>query len=130
MNNVLTKCKSAIKRAYIKRHDFSVSDKGYVSCLENNLLPSIKLSADVYRELEGGSGNELKEKFKALHSSSALAVNAFAKWKRNTTNLSLCGREGFTSLTFERKCPTGLGGTPPNLAVQSSGTPMKICVSI
>ncbi|MCK4468477.1 MAG: hypothetical protein KAU60_09010, partial [Desulfobacterales bacterium] len=112
MNNVLTKCKSAVRHAYIKRHDFPVSDKGYVCCLENNLLPSIKLPADVYRELEGGSGNELKEKFKALHSSSALAVNAFAKWKSNTTDLFLCGKNGFKSLTFEKKCPTGLGGTP------------------
>jgi len=78
MNNILNTCKSAIRHQYIKRHAFAVSDKGYVSCLENNLLPSIKLSADVYREFEGGSGNQLKEKFKALHSSSALAVNAFA----------------------------------------------------
>lgn len=117
MNNILNTCKSAIRHQYIKRHAFPVSDKGYVSCLENNLLPSIKLSASVYRELEGGSGNELKEKFKALHSSSALAVNAFAKWKNNPSDLILCGKKGFSSLTFEKKCPTGLGGTPPNLDV-------------
>ena len=117
MNNILNTCKSAIRHQYLKRHAFPVSDKGYVSCLENNLLPSMKLSADVYRELEGGSGNELQEKFKALHSSSALTVNAFAKWKSNTTDLFLCGKNGFKSLTFEKKCPTGLGGTPPNLDV-------------
>jgi hypothetical protein len=57
MNNILNICKSAIRHQYIKRHASPVSDKGYVSCLENNLLPSIKLSADVYRELEGGSVN-------------------------------------------------------------------------
>ena len=73
--------------------------------------------ADFKDDMDSGSGNELKGKFRALHSSAALAVNTFATWKRNPMNLSLCGRKGFTSLTLERKCPTGLGGTSPNLDV-------------
>jgi len=116
MNSVLTKSKLAIWSTYSKNHGCPVPDAGYVSCPEENLLSSVQLS-DFYSDLEAGSGNELQKKFCALHSSSALAVNTFATWKRNPTNLSLCGREGFTSLTFERKCPTGLGGTSPNLDV-------------
>ena len=116
MNSVLTKSKLAIWSTYSKNHGCPVPDTGYVSCPEENLLSSAQL-LDFYSDLEAGSGNELQKKFCALHSSSALAVNTFATWKRNPTNLSLCGREGFTSLTFERKCPTGLGGTSPNLDV-------------
>jgi hypothetical protein len=93
-----------------------VPDAGYVSCPEENLLSSVQLS-DFYIDLEAGSGNELQKKFCALHSSSALAVNVFAKWKNNPSDLFLCEKKGFQSLTFEKKCPTGLGGTPPNLDV-------------
>ena len=116
MNQILVKAKKAIWAAYRRNHSCPVSKDGYVGCPENNLISSVHM-ADFKDDMDSGSGNELKGKFRALHSSAALAVNTFATWKRNPTNLSLCGREGFTSLTFERKCPTGLGGTPPNLDV-------------
>lgn len=116
MKQILVKAKKAIWAAYRKNHSCPVSKDGYVGCPEDNLISSVHM-ADFKDDMDFGSGNELKGKFRALHSSGALAVNTFAIWKRNPTNLSLCGREGFTSLTFERKCPTGLGGTPPNLDV-------------
>ena len=114
MKQILVKAKKAIWAAYRRNHSCPVSKDGYVGCPEDNLISSVHI-ADFKDDMDSGSGNELKGKFRALHSSAALAVNTFATWKRNPTNLSLCGREGFTSLTFERKCPTGLGGTPPNL---------------
>ena len=45
-----------------------------------------KLSAETYREIKGGDGNELGEeiypgKIQALHSSSALTVNVFDYWR-------------------------------------------------
>ena len=116
MKQILVKAKKAIWAAYRRNHSCPVSKDGYVGCPEDNLISSVHI-ADFKDDMDSGSGNELKGKFRALHSSAALAVNTFATWKRNPTNLSLCGREGFTSLTFERKCPTGLGGTPPNLDV-------------
>ena len=116
MKQILLKAKKAIWAAYRRNHSCPVSKDGYVRCPEDNLIPSVHM-ADFKNDMDSGSGNELKGKFRALHSSAASAVNTFATWKRNPTNLSLCGREGFTSLTFERKCPTGLGGTPPNLDV-------------
>lgn len=115
--NIIMRCKSAIKNAFIKKNNTIVSDNGYVSCINENLLPSVELSEDVICELNDGSGNELKKKFKALHSSAALAVNTFAKWKENTENLFICGNNGFKTLIFEKKCPTGLKGSPPNLDV-------------
>jgi len=116
MKQILVKAKKAIWAAYRRNHSCPVSKDGYVGCPEDNLISSVGM-ADFKDDMDSGSGNELKGKFRALHSSAALAVNTFATWKRNPTNLSLCGRECFTSLTFERKCPTGLGGTPPNLDV-------------
>ena len=116
MKQILVKAKKTIWAAYRRNHSCPVSKDGYVCCPEDNLISSVHM-ADFKDDMDSGSGNELKGKFRALHSSSALAVNAFAKWKSNTTDLFLCGKNGFKSLTFEKKCPTGLGGTPPNLDV-------------
>jgi len=116
MNQILVKAKKTIWAAYRRNHSCSVSKDGYVRCPEDNLISSVHM-ADFKDDMDSGSGNELKGKFRALHSSAALAVNNFAVWKRNLTDLSLCGIQGFTSLIFERKCSTGLGGTPPNLDV-------------
>ena len=91
-----------------------IDAKGYVESVEDNLLPGVSL--DMFQDdLEGGSGNELEGKFKAVHSSSALAVNCFAPFKKDPSKLFLAGKTGFTKIQFEKQCPTGLGGTPPNL---------------
>ena len=116
MKQILVKAKKTIWAAYRRNHSCSVSKDGYVCCPEDNLISSVHM-ADFKNDMNSGSGNELKGKFRALHSSSALAVNVFAKWKNNPSDLFLCGKKGFQSLTFEKKCPTGLGGTPPNLDV-------------
>lgn len=116
MKQILVKAKKAIWAAYRRNHSCPVSKDGYVCCPEDNLISSVHM-ANFKDDMDSGSGNELKGKFRALHSSSALAVNVFAKWKNNPLDLFLCGKKGFQSLTFEKKCPTGLGGTPPNLDV-------------
>lgn len=67
-----------------------------------------------------GSGNELHgdpPKIRSVGSSSALAVNSFAPWKRNLKGLQIAGYQGFDSLCFEKKFENGLRGTPPNLDV-------------
>ena len=88
--------------------------RGYVARPEQNLLPGVRLE-DFRADLEQGSGDELAGKFCAAHSSSALAVNTFGPWRQNPQSLRLLGQTGFTALQFERKCPTGLRGIPPNL---------------
>jgi hypothetical protein len=98
----------------------------YVCETADNLLPSI--SSDLYvKEYERGAGQELAwqtgpdrrrpPKFHAAFSSAALTVNAFAPWKRSPTLLPLLGHVGFSTLTFEQTCPTGLRGTPPHADV-------------
>jgi len=90
--------------------------RGYTLCYADNLVPSV-IDADFVADLRQGSGNELTGKFCAPHSSSALAVNCFGPFKRNLSDLQVCGADGFTSLHFEKKCPIGVRGTPPNLDV-------------
>jgi hypothetical protein len=75
---------------------------------------------------EQGSGSELIDrartpaKMRALHSSSALAVNFFDYWvDRDTTPLTRALETGPepVEVRFEVQYPTGLGGIPPNLDV-------------
>lgn len=92
-----------------------IDDKGYVAQFHQNLLPAVQ-TADFEADLQQGDGNELESKFRAVHSSSALAVNCFAPFKRHLPDLYIAGFKGFTSLTFEQKCPTGLKSRrSPNL---------------
>lgn len=111
-NELLMRAKSALHA----RFDGQIDDKGYVSSIEKNLLPGVKLQ-QFEDDLSEGDGNELESKFLAVHSSSALAVNTFALFKDQPDDLLLLGRRGWQGLQFERKLPTGLGGTPPNLDV-------------
>ena len=91
--------------------------------------------AAIEKELQDGSGNELKPrkhkasgkvsppKFDAIHSSSALVVNTFGRWKPDPKDLVICGRTGFTEIAFERKLKTGFRGVPNlDLYLGNSGT--------
>ncbi len=91
---------------------------GYVTDFTDNLVEGVHPS-QFANDLEAGDGSELRTKFRAAHSSSALAVNTFA-WFRHPDRLSvlsLLGTAGATSLRFERQCPIFRGGRPPNLDV-------------
>lgn len=90
---------------------------GYVVELQDNLLPGITRG-----EIEGafgaGAGQELEGKMRAPWSSSALAVNSFAPWRRDPVLLSLAGLSGFAeTFAFEAKCPNGVSRIPPHLDV-------------
>lgn len=103
------------------RPDILIDDKGYVPSFCDNLLPLVA-RVDFEAELGAGDGNELKTKFRAAHSSSALAVNCFAPFRTRIADLTLPMSGAFQELQFEQKCPTGLrGGRPPNLDVLLSG---------
>lgn len=72
---------------------------------------------DFEADLRSGAGDELRIKFCAVHSSAALAVNTFCRFKKHPEQLIINGKSGFGPPIFERRVPTGLGGTPPNLDV-------------
>jgi hypothetical protein len=96
--------------------DSSTTDNtdGYVADFKDNLIPTISVD-DFFDDLDNGDGNELKSKFKALYSSSALGVNFFGFFKRHLDKFSILGEGNFTAGQFEKKMPTGLKGTSPNL---------------
>lgn len=110
--------------------------RGYLQIVEDNLWKP--LSTATRLAFENGSGSELEDgptrpaKMKALHSSSALAVNVFDFWsERDATPLmhALGIEAELKSLSFETQYPTGLKGNPPNLDVVlelSSGSVIAI----
>lgn len=96
--------------------------RGYLLDVALSLLRPI--NAKTKSAFENGSGSELqdtptrKAKMKALHSSSALAVNVFDSWvSRDKTALqgALQIDTAISSISFEEQFPTGLMGNPPNL---------------
>jgi hypothetical protein len=88
--------------------------KGYFLNNTENLLDGIDKEL-FQEELMKGSGNELKSKFNAIFSSSALAVNNFAIVKKHLKDFKYFDYSKFYNPQFERQFKTGLGGTPPNL---------------
>lgn len=110
--NTTKRAKSAIWCQSGLYHDLN----GYLDDAAANLLPGVipELIQDDFCQ---GSGQEWLGKIRAIHSSSALAANSFGCWRKDQLNLVLLDYAEFQSLSFEAHCPTGLGGTPPNLDV-------------
>ena len=119
---------SAKAALHQQQHDWATGasqlpdSRGYLGSYDLNLFQP--LSLDAHRAFTRGSGSELlptegrPAKMAALHSSSALAVNAFDYWsgKPLASIASALGIEQSpTHFRFEAQFPTGLGGTPPNL---------------
>jgi hypothetical protein len=111
-----TKALDALNRGLrATRPGIELNEAGYVSDFGQNLLPGV-IAADFEADLQQGSGRELEGKFRAAHSSSALAVNSFGPFRRHKSDLAIGDRRGLSIVGFEQKCPTGLRrGTPPNL---------------
>lgn len=103
--------------------------KGYTETAEQNLVPGVDLD-DFRADFEQGSGNELAGKFRAAHSSSALAANCFGPFVKRPQDLILCDVSGFRAVSFERKCPVGLAQarTPPNLDVVAEASGQIVAV--
>jgi hypothetical protein len=118
----LNACRSTLIDGLLRSAPQSVLDKnGYVSEAGQNLIEGVRLD-DFEADLLQGDGNEMGGKFRAAHSSSALAVNTFAPFKANVAALRLPGGGGFDRLQFEQKCPHGLvGRRSPNLDVLADG---------
>ena len=105
-----------LKEAFDRQSPVPSSDSGYVANPEDNLVPGVRLN-QFRGDLERGAGRELRGKFRAVHSSSALAVNTFAPFKDRPADLVILGLTGFEAPAFEKQLPIGLLGTPPTLDV-------------
>ena len=98
--------------------------RGYLNSYESNLFQT--LSPQSKLAFDQGSGAELRDrpngpaKMRALHSSSALAVNFFDAWVDADTKplMEIFDLEAQPiNVRFEGKYPTGLPGNPPDLDV-------------
>ena len=126
----------AAQISWATENNLAPDSRGYLSEVENNLFRP--LSDAALTAFNQGSGSELVDtprrpaKMKALHSSSALAVNVFDYWSgidaeplAKVLGLS----DMITAVEFEAQYPTGLPGNPPNLDVVlhvTSGKPLAI----
>lgn len=95
--------------------------RGYVTNVERNLVSGVT-SEMIEKDYLKGSGHEWERKFLAIHSSSALVANTFGRWKTEPSRLTFADCTGFDKLELEAQCPTGLGGTPPNLDILLKST--------
>ncbi len=117
--------KEGLKHA---RPDGRLDSKGYVARPEDNLLEGLKLK-DFEAELNAGAGQELMGKFRAVHSSSALAVNCFAPLRSSGLPFSIGRHSALQVEGFERRFPTGLPrAQPPHLDVIASGDDELVAV--
>ncbi|MGD9874296.1 MAG: hypothetical protein AB7T27_08485 [Kiritimatiellia bacterium] len=121
------RARQAIRQRYNEISAEPLNEHGYALSPELNLVSGVLMN-DIRADFLQGSGNELQGKFRAAHSSSALAANVFGPWRKNPQALNLLGETGFTFLQFEKHCPTGLGGLPPNLDLLVEGPGVVIGV--
>lgn len=98
-----------------------VDEPCYVARPEDNLIAGLSL-IDFAEDFAGGAGQELAGKFRAVHSSAALAINCFAPLRANAHSFDLGERRGLNINGFKRRFPTGLArAQAPHLDVVASG---------
>lgn len=113
-----------VQKIWAARAGLQPDEQGYLETYEENLFQP--LNEESKSAFEQGSGSELRDrptgpaKMRAIHSSSALAVNFFDPWVGKETQplaeiLRLESKP--SAIEFEGKYPTGLPGNPPNLDV-------------
>jgi hypothetical protein len=86
--SALTACRFALIQGLVRSAPQAVLEKGYVSQAGQNLNEGVSL-VDFEADLRQAGGNEMEGKFRAAHSSSALAVNTFAPFKSDSAPLRL-----------------------------------------
>jgi hypothetical protein len=108
----------------------NLDEAGYCQRPEDNLVATVGPGVwrRARRDLERGKGDELATKFRAPHSSSALAVNTFAQLV-DGVDLPLGSRiEG--GIAFEQQRSAWAGGYWPtlDLIVETPGAPVRLFV--
>jgi hypothetical protein len=112
------------QRNWAESHGLDADARGYLADVASNLLQP--MNPRTKSAFENGSGSEMQDtpsrpaKMRALHSSSALAVNVFDTWvnrDKSALQAALGIDKAISAIFFEAQFPTGLTGNPPNLDV-------------
>jgi hypothetical protein len=112
------------QRLWAAQEGLGFDDRGYLPDVSQNLFGG--LSNEVRAAFEKADGSELTDrdgrpaKMRSVISSSALAVNVFQHWALSDpapVGRALGLSAAVAKIEFERRMPTGAGGTPPNLDV-------------
>ncbi len=106
------KARVALRRAFAGATD----ERGYVSSPQQNLVHGVRLE-QFEDDLRRGDGDELRMKFRAVHSSAALAINCFAPFKDRLGDIQLLGRRGAVGIEFEKRLTIFPDRRPANLDV-------------
>jgi len=67
MKNVSSRIKQGLWARFRETSSKQIDNRGYASNPQDNLLPGVKLT-DFQSDYQQGSGNELADKFRAVHS--------------------------------------------------------------
>ena len=112
------------QRRWARSSGLRIDRAGRTLALEENLF--LPLHPQTRKEFLSGAGDELSGDMRSLRSSSALVCNFFDSWRHGGGDgIGLvCADESETArISFERRFPTGLGGTPPHIDVVLDGAP-------
>jgi hypothetical protein len=115
--------------AWAKRHGIRLNHRNRVTEPDLNLYKPLR--ADTKAALEAGDGKELEDKFLAVYSSCALAVNTFDYWHDPGRVLGSCfGLSGPLRVRFETKHPifNSAKATPPNVDVELNGSDGNVVI--
>jgi hypothetical protein len=121
----------ATQRGWALQAGLHPDARGYVGAVSDNLrVPMSERARAAFDDADGGEmldADGKPAKMRALHSSSALAINVFAYWEDRSDLTPLLSAmsvdAGAGTLEFERKLPTGARrGKPPNVDVVISTT--------
>ena len=110
------------------RPEVPLDEYGNVPRAEDNLLPELTLE---HFAADRGAGNDKKlfDKFRAVHSSAALAFNCFAPLRAGGMPFDLAGHDGLQVEAFEQRSPTGLARAQPrHLDVVASGPAAHVAI--
>ena len=97
-----------------------VDAKGYACKWQENVVDGMPITV-IADDFGSGAGRELDKKLCAAHSSAALVINTFGRWRTEPESLRIAGVSRFHNIQFEMTFPTGLGGTPPHLDLFADG---------
>lgn len=78
--------------------------------------------------LIGGSFDD-QLRLRGAGSGTVLAINSFCRWFACSSQLLLAGTDGFDTLRFNARCPTGVRGTPPHLDMLATADRAVVAVT-